>query len=108
MQKLITNILVVVAIGWISVLTVMLIRVPKAKIGFVDTQQLIATQAQQFGRKSPSNQELQILAAKIKTTVANYALDNNLILIAKNAIWGGELIDYTAEIIALLVEGSYE
>lgn len=106
MQKLITNILVVVAIGWISAVTFMLIRVPKAKIGFVDTHELVASQSQQIGHKSPSNQELQILAAKIKTTVANYALDNNLILIAKNAIWGGELTDYTPFIIALLVEGS--
>ena len=102
MQKLITNILVVVAIGWISVVTVILIRMPRAKIGFVDTGQLVLSQAQQIGHKSPSTEELQILAAKIKTTVANYALNNNLILIAKNVIWGGELIDYTPEIIALL------
>lgn len=105
MPKLILNILIVTAILWLGVITFILIFGSRANIGFIDTQRLIAHQAQQIGASYPnqlSQKELQLLADKIKTTVANYAFEHKLILIAKNAICGGELIDYTSEIIALL------
>lgn len=104
MPKLITNILMVATLLWLGLITIMLWRLPQEQLGLIDTQRLVAHQAQQLGASQSqlSPQQMQLLADKIKATVASYALQHKLILIAKNAIWGGVLIDYTPQVIAAL------
>ncbi len=108
MQKAIHKVLILGTILWLCVLSVAVITLqtyPKPKIGFIDSQLLVTNQAQKIGALYPNGklppEKLQLLAMQIKDSVARYAKDHNLILLAKGAVWGGA-VDYTSNIIDAL------
>eukprot|EP01037_Dinobryon_pediforme_P013635 gene13635-13750_t len=83
----------------LTVLSIFLFLRPKHAFGTVDTSALIAKQSEILAKHYPkgkvSQQILQEGADQIKKKVAIFAKDNNLVIIAKGAIWGGTLPDYT-------------
>lgn len=83
----------------LTVLSIFLFLRPKHTFGTVDTNALIAKQSQILAKHSRqgkvSNHVLQEGADQIKKKVAIFAKDNGLVIIAKGAIWGGTLPDYT-------------
>jgi len=109
MKKLAYNLLILAAILWLGLITVILLLQHKQpKIGLVDTQLLISNQAQKIASLYPngnlSSEKLLQLADQIKRSVETHAKANNIILLAKGAVWGSELPDYTENIIAALKE----
>ena len=90
----------------VTVLSIFLFLRPKHVFGTVDTNALIAKQSQILAKHYPkgkiSNSILQQGADQIKEKVATFAKENNLVIIAKGAIWGGTLPDYTEAILHLL------
>ena len=90
----------------LTVLSIFLFLRPKHAFGTVDTSALIAKQSQILAKHSPqgkvSQQILQKDADQIKEKVRAFARDNNLVIIAKGAIWGGNLPDYTEKVLHLL------
>lgn len=83
------------------------------KIGYVDTQALVSIYAKKLANNYPTgqlpNDELLKVAEHIKRTIARYAKEHNLILLAKGAVWGGELIDYSNQIGSIIMDGrSYD
>ena len=109
MKKTAYNFLLLAAIVWLGLITVMLLRTLKQpKIGLVDAQLLIANQAQKAASLYPNGnlppEKLLHLADQIKSSVDTHAKDHNIILLAKGAVWGGKLPDYTENIIAALKE----
>lgn len=80
---------------------------PQQKIGVIDHQLLVATQAKIIAKDYPKgvpSRKLQQIAASIKDTTINYAKEHKLLLIAKNAVWGPELPDHTDNILKILKE----
>ena len=111
MHKL-TYSFLILAIVWLIAATVFLVQIiMKPKIGCIDLNTLVATQAQKISSLYPNGQlppdQLQLLADNIKISVAVYAKENNLILLAKNAVWGGELIDHTQDLINTHFDGAF-
>ncbi len=109
MKKLAYNLLILAVIVWLGLITVMLLRTLKQpKIGLVDAQLLITNQAQKIASLYPNGnlppEKLLQLAEQIKSSVETHAKNNNIILLAKGAVWGGKLLDYTENIIAALKE----
>jgi hypothetical protein len=109
MKKLAYNLLILAVIVWLGLITVMLLRTLKQpKIGLVDAQLLITNQAQKIASLYPNDnlppEKLLQLAEQIKSSVETHAKNNNIILLAKGAVWGGKLPDYTENIIAALKE----
>ena len=105
MKKLAYNLLILAVIVWLGLITVMLLRTLKQpKIGLVDAQLLITNQAQKIASLYPNGnlppEKLLQLAEQIKSSVETHAKNNNIILLAKGAVWGGKLPDYTENIIA--------
>lgn len=90
----------------LTVLSIFLFLRPKHAFGTVDTSALIAKQSEILAKHYPkgkiSNSILQQGADQIKEKVRTFAKDNNLVIIAKGAIWGGTLPDYTEQILHLL------
>ena len=92
----------------VTVLSIFLFLRPKHVFGTIDTNALIAKQAKTLAKHYPHPQRkvshhlLQQEADQIKEKVRAFAKDNNLVLIAKGAIWGGNLPDYTEQILQLL------
>ena len=109
MKKLAYNFLILAVMLWLWLITVMLLRTLKQpKIGLVDAQLLIANQAKKIASLYPNGnlppEKLLQLAEQIKSSVETHATDHNIILLAKGAVWGGTLPDYTENIIAALKE----
>jgi len=90
----------------LTVLSIFLFLRPKHAFGTVDTSALIAKQSELLVKHYPkgkvSQQILQQGADQIKEKVATFAKDNNLVIIAKGAIWGGTLPDYTEKVLQTL------
>ncbi|MBY0281473.1 MAG: hypothetical protein K2W94_04865 [Alphaproteobacteria bacterium] len=92
----------------LTILSIFLFLRPKYAFGTIDTNVLIAKQSQILAKHYPhpqgkvSHHLLQQGADEIKEKVATFAKENNLVLIAKGAIWGGALPDYTEKIFHLL------
>ncbi len=90
----------------LTVLSIFLFLRPKYAFGTVDTNALIAKQSQILAKHFPqgkvSHHLLKQGADQIKEKVATFAKENNLVLIAKGAIWGGTLPDYTEKVLHLL------
>lgn len=109
MQKAISKILILGAMLWLGVLSgavIILQTSLQPKIGLIDSQLLVANQAQKIGVLYPNGklppEKLQLLANQIKDSTARYAKENNLILVAKGAVWGGDAVDYTPYVIDAL------
>lgn len=96
----------------VTVLSLFLFLRPKYAFGTVDTSALIAKQsellAQHYPKRKVNQQILQDGADQIKEKVATFAKDNNLVIIAKGAIWGGTLPDYTEKVLYLLNNNNLE
>lgn len=90
----------------LTVLSIFLFLRPKHAFGTVDTSALIAKQseilAKHYSQGKISNPILQEGADQIKEKVRAFAKDNNLVIIAKGAIWGGNLPDYTEKVLQTL------
>ena len=104
MLKIMPKFLIGIAILWFTVITVILLLiVKKPKIGVIDSQALIASQSHKIAALYPNGnlppEQLQLLALQLKTSITAYARVNNLILLAKGAVWGGEIIDHTDNLI---------
>jgi hypothetical protein len=92
----------------LTILSLFLFLRPKYAFGTIDTNVLIAKQSQILAKHYPhpqgkvSNHLLQQGADQIKEKVRAFAKENNLVLIAKGAIWGGTLPDYTEKVLQAL------
>jgi hypothetical protein len=90
----------------VTILSIFLFLRPKHDFGTVDTSALIAKQSEllvkYYPKRKVSNHILQEGADQIKEKVVTFAKENNLVIIAKGAIWGGTLPDYTEQILQSL------
>jgi hypothetical protein len=104
MLKIILKFLIGIAIVWLIV--ILLLTVKKPKIGVIDSQALIASQSHKIAAFYPNgnlpSEQLQLVARQIKTSITAYAKAHNLILLAKGAVWGGEIVDHTDNLINIL------
>lgn len=95
---------------WLLSLTLFSIwtTVQKPTIGVIDTHALVALEAKAMTELYPKgtvpSETLQKIADKLKITVAAFAKEQNCIFLAKGAVWGGELPDFTDLIIEKLKE----
>jgi hypothetical protein len=77
------------------------------KIGVVDPEVLVAEQATKVAESYPRGVpagKLQQIAEDIKNTTTRYAEEHRMLLLVKNAVWGGELPDHTDHILKMLKE----
>ncbi len=67
--------------------------------GVVDTQALVQFEAQKLAKESPkkgvSDQQLEEVANNLKERIKSFAYLNQVVVLAKGAVWGGYLPDYT-------------
>lgn len=115
MKKIIIQTTTIVLILFeVTVLSIFLFLRPKYAFGTVDTNALIAKQSAILAKHHPhpqgkvNQQILQQGADQIKEKVRAFAKENNLVIIAKGAIWGGTLPDYTEQILQLLSPATLE
>ena len=91
---------------WLALLTLSLYTQPKAtSFGVVDMQALVAVQAKQLvGKHSASvpNEALQARFTHIKEVLQTYSVEQNIILLNKALVVGGELDDHTPAILEKL------
>jgi hypothetical protein len=107
MKKIIIQTTTIVLILFeVTILSLFLFLRPKHAFGTVDTGALIAKQSEILAKHYPkgkvSSHLLQQGADQIKEKVGAFAKENNLVIIAKGAIWGGSLPDYTDQILQRL------
>lgn len=78
----------------------------KQTIGMIDTHALIAIEAAKVAKTYPKGnvpqEALQKIAEKIKNSVDDFAKEEGFILLTKGAVWGGELPDFTDQMIERL------
>ena len=71
--------------------------------GIVDTQALVQFEAQKLAKESPrkelSDEKLEEIADRLKQKVKLFAYFNQVVVLAKGAVWGGDLPDYTETIL---------
>ena len=109
MKKNMRNYLLILSL-WILVLTVGFLfqSMPKKVYGVIDTQSIVAIEAQKIAALYSKNdippEKLQIIAEKLKEKVEFFANKQNLVLLAKGAVWGGDFPDYTDRVIEFLQE----
>jgi|GEM_PF-2341038 len=75
------------------------------KIGVIDPQLLVATQAELIAKNYPNGvppDKLQKIAEDIKSTAINYAKKHHVLLLVKNVVWSEELSDHTDNILTML------
>lgn len=92
---------------WLVLLTLSLYTQPMAtRFGVVDMQVLVAQQAKQLvGKQHPAsvpNGALQARFAHIKEVLRSYSVEQNIILLSKASVVGGELDDVTFAILEKL------
>ena len=67
--------------------------------GVVDTQALVQSEAEKLAKESPqealSEEKLEQIAERLKQKVKLFAYFNKVVVLAKGAVWGGDLPDYT-------------
>ena len=100
MKKSTINFLVLVGVLWLLSLTVLLFLQMNKKptLGVIDTHALVAIEAQKIAALYPNNipaEKLQQMADQLKNRVEEAAKKEGFILLAKGAVWGGELPDFT-------------
>lgn len=93
----------------ISGLTVLSLKHPSLTIGVVDIQKLITNQAQYLASHYPKGQvpkeKLREAVEDLKETLDTWAYSHKTILIARRAVWGGPVPDYTESFTNLLQKG---
>lgn len=71
--------------------------------GVVDTQALVQLEAEKLAKESPqealSDEKLEHIAERLKQKVKLFAYFNQVVVLAKGAVWGGNLPDYTEMIL---------
>jgi hypothetical protein len=91
---------------WLFLLTLSLYTQPRAtRFGVVDMQVLVAQQAKQLVGKHSANVPSQALQAgftHIKDVLRSYSVEQNIILLSKASVVGGELDDVTFAILEKL------
>lgn len=96
--------IMVVVVLTLSVLNALVYR--RQVLVTVDAAVLVAKQAEQLAARYPKSKvtthELQQIADQLKESVARIAKENNLVILAKGAVWGGDLPDYTDMILKLI------
>lgn len=77
--------------------------------GVVDVQRIIAEQAKNLASQYPQGQvpkeKLRETVEEIKETLDAWAHSRKIVLIAKGALWGGQVPDYTEHLGAMLNKG---
>ncbi len=75
----------------------------RPSFGVVDTQALIQFEAQKLAKESPqkelSEKKLEEVANRLKQKINLFAYNNEVVVLAKGAVWGGDLPDYTEMIL---------
>jgi hypothetical protein len=86
---------------------VFVLKKPSQKnFGVVDAHALVSIEAQKVMAEDPKNQlppeKLHEIAMHLKKRVEHFASTHTIILLAKGAVWGGELPDYTDSVMTWL------
>ncbi|WP_139016887.1 hypothetical protein [Candidatus Odyssella thessalonicensis] len=72
----------------------------------IDINYIVVEQAKILAKKNPnapvSPQRLRQITDHLKETVGQWCADHKVLLFSKGALWGGELPDYTQEILTVL------
>lgn len=78
----------------------------KPILAVIDTQALVAIEAQKMAESYPNGkvqpEKIQSIADGLKRKVDRFAKEHQLVLLAKGAVWGGELKDYTEQMIEIM------
>jgi len=81
---------------------------PKPSLGIVDAHTLVTVEAQKVAKEYPKGvvppEKIHSIAARLKKMVDHFASENQVIIFAKGAVWGGELPDYTDYFLEKLTE----
>ncbi len=86
---------------WLFSLTAILVyqTLQKPTFGTIDTHALVALEAKAmaklYSKETLPPEVLQKIADKLKSHVEDFAREQRIILLAKGAVWGGELPDFT-------------
>ncbi len=111
-KTLIQMMTIVLILVELTVLSIFIVLRPKYAFGTIDTTALVTKQAEMLAKHYPqgkvSKYLLQHGADQIKEKVATFAKDKGVVLIAKGAIWGGNLPDYTDKILQTLNTNTIE
>lgn len=93
---------------WLAGISFLIIhhQLTTQKLGVIDTHILVGIEAQKIAKDYPKGNipadKLQNIAEQLKKVINNLAQEHKLILIAKGALWGGEVPDYTEEVATYL------
>lgn len=72
-------------------------------LGIVDTNAIISLQAQGLAKLYPQGQippeKLKSISDHLKEMITQWAMNKGVILVAKGAVWGGSLTDYTQSLV---------
>jgi Skp family chaperone for outer membrane proteins len=107
MKKLKRNEFIFLSI-WLLVLTLSFsFQMMRQKTyGVIDTQSIVAIEAQKIATLYPQNnippEKLQVIVERLRQRVESFANAQNLVLFAKGAVWGGSFPDYTTDVIESL------
>ena len=84
----------------------------KPSFGIVDTQALVQFEAEKLAKESPqkklSSEKLEEIADALKQKVKLFAHFNDVVVLAKGAVWAGNLPDYTEMILEDVKELDHE
>ncbi|MBW8309698.1 MAG: hypothetical protein K0M45_08730 [Candidatus Paracaedibacteraceae bacterium] len=74
------------------------------KFGIIDTSFIVAEQAKILAKQHPnttfSPQRIRQITDELKEQVSQWCAHQDIILLSKGAVWGGDLKDYTQEVYA--------
>lgn len=72
---------------------------PSLTIGIIDINRIVVEQAKKITNNqtghSATNLQLRQITDQLKEHIDQWAQDNHVILLSKNVVWGGDVIDYT-------------
>lgn len=93
------------SIGFLMLLWFLKLEKPpyQPSFGVVDAQALVQFEAQKLAKgasqKGIASEKLQEIAERLKQKVALFAYQHQVVVLAKGAVWGGDLPDYTEMIL---------
>jgi hypothetical protein len=101
-RNLVSGILILCAGSIVAILSIWFY--PKnPEFGMVDTSIIVTEQAKILAKKNPgaafTAERMRQITDDLKGQMSAWCLNHNVILLSKGAVWGGELVDYTQEIL---------
>lgn len=93
-----------VLLGGVTLMNLFIWSFPKSpELGLVDTSLLVTEQAKHLAQNNPESaltpQRMRQITDNLKDQIGDWCLNRNIILLSKGAVWGGEITDYTQEIL---------